>query len=851
MAGIAAAACVLALVTAAAPLFVASVGTGALHQATSERCAQDDQISLINPALNVYLPTPAADQPAEQVAAADPAVRRAFAEGGLPDPLLTTYTVVDTGRTSGSEPDSVGLFHSPGALSQVTVVDRVAGPGVYLSDRAAQRFGLAPGDTLPLATGEVRVAGVYQDLDTASYRTVLPEYWCHWRNLIVSSVSSRPPPFVLADAATVASRGTDIEAEWTSPIAIEELTLAEAHEVAAIGRSLFPDGSLAQEAAGSVLAGHGIRTQLDFDLAQTEEIKAAVTGSMSWIALAGALLGLTLVGGAVSFWAQRRHIELQLLRSRGVGPVWLAVKAIGELAAPAALGCSTGWALALVLVPLVGPSEMLDAGAWARGLLVAAAAWIACLLAVLLVATVLLSDRPATRQRPRTSIVAGVLGAVVPLLVAGWLTARAGDAQLVTEGAYRVEPALLLGPVVGSLALVWTAAALLAVALTACREVAGRWTVPPFLALHRALASRGPLLAALCGLALPLALAVYSAGFVASTETTIEQKAQTYTGAPVTLTLRVQLGQTPGVDGATPVSVANGRATGRGWDDETLQVLAGDPATFARYAFTGVASDSGEVPEALRDLATPAPDGPVPALLVAAGDRPPPAEVALRSTDLSVDVVHRFSTFPGLRHAHRPMLVVDLQAVQELDRLGGWQNELWTDQAHTSAVLQQLSDADVLTDEVAEPQQFLDATNLRAVGWSLDFLRLVAALVAVLSVAGLLLFLSARQERQETSYVMARRMGLSQRAFVQSLVFELGGMVAWAWAAGAGAGCVALLVATRTTDVNPGFQPPTVFDLPVPTLGAGAVVLATVGVAASCGVAWRARRADPAEVLRR
>ena len=845
-----AAALLLGLVAAGGPLFISSVGAGALHAAAAKRCTPDDQVSVINPALNVYLPTVAGPQPPSTVTTADPLVRQAFAAGDLPDPALTTYAVVSTGDTSGLRPADVGLFANPAALDHVEFTARVDGPGVYLPDTYAEQLGITAGDQLPLASGPLPVAGVYRDLDTASYRTVLPAFWCHWRPLIVTSASSTPPPFVLTDPATLAAVAPSVQAEWTSPVEVDQLTVAEAQTVADAAAGLFPAADVDQDNTGSPVAGFGVVTQLDFDLTQTGKVRDAVASPVTALTVAGGALALVVVGGSVLFWAQRRRTELRLLSSRGISPAMLGLKAAAELGLPAAAGCLLGWAAALVLIPRLGPSALLEPGAPAAGLLAAAAAWAGCLVAIVMVGAVATAElRP--RRSPR--LLHAGLGAavVVPIAAAVWL-GRETDLQQLARVVV-IDPAVLLAPILAVVGLVMAAALLVVAPLQRARRPARARDFAVFAAVNRAASARGPLLAVICGLAIPIALALYSAGFTASNQTTIAAKADTYTGAAVVLDVRVGLGELPGAGtDATPVVSADGTgldAEGDGTGD--IQVLGVDPDTFGRYALFDPALSGSPLPQLLDQLTPPADGQPVPALLIGAGDdAAAPSAVKLRASTLELAVTATAPAFPGMRHPGQPVLVVDLDTLTGLDRFAGWTSELWTDQQHAPAVLDGLAAASVLTDDVVEPEAFIDATTLLPVTWTFDFLRALSTLVATLSIAGLLLFLAARQQRQEVSYVMLRRMGMSARAYRRSLLYEVGALSGWAWLAGCSSGAAALAVATTQIDVNPPFPPPTLLVLPVAVPLAAGLALAVATVALTWWTTRRAERADPNVVLR-
>ena len=845
-----AAALVLGLVAAGGPLFVSSVGAGALHAAAAERCAQDDQVSVINPALNVHLPTVAGPQPPATVSTADPVVRAALARQDLPDPVLTSYAVVSTGDTSGLRPAAVGLFANPTALAHVEVTSHVDGPGVYVTDTYADQLGVTAGDQLPLASGSLPVAGVYRDLDTASYRTVLPPFWCHWRPLIVTSASSTPPPFVLTDPETLAAVASSVQAEWTSPVDVGQLTVAEARTVADAAAGLFTAADVDQDDTASPVAGFGVVTQLDFDLTQTGKVRDAVASPVTALTVAGGALALVVVGGSVLFWAQRRRTELRLLSSRGISPPMLGLKAAAELGLPAAAGCLLGWATALLVVPRLGPSALLDPGAPVAGLAAAAAAWAGCLLTIVAVGAVATAElRP--RRTPRL-LQAGLAAAVlIPIAGAVWL-GRETDLQQLARVVV-IDPGVLLAPILAVIGLV-LAAALLAVApLQRARRPARARGFAVFAAVNRAAAARGPLLAVVCGLAVPIALALYSVGFTASNQTTIVAKADTYTGADVVLDVRVGLGELPdaGTD-ATPVVSADGAGLDADGDRAgDVQVLGIDPATFGHYALFDPDLSGAALPELLDRLSVPVEGQPVPALLVGAGDDvPEPSAVGLRASTLDVAVTGTAPAFPGMRHPGQAVLVVDLAALTELDRFAGWSSELWTDEQHAPAVLDALATAGVLTDDVVQPEEFVDAATLLPVTWTFDFLRALSTLVAGLSTAGLLLFLAARQQRQETSYVMLRRMGMTARTHRRSLLLEIGALSGWAWLIGSATGVAALAVATARIDVNPSFPPPTQLVVPVTVPVAAGAVLGVAAVALTWWVTRRAEGADPGVVLR-
>ncbi|MGI8723349.1 MAG: hypothetical protein ACR2JG_14115 [Geodermatophilaceae bacterium] len=204
------------------------------------------------------------------------------------------------------------------------------------------------------------VSGIYRDLDTASFRTVLPDAWCHWRAAIVSDVSSQPPPFVLISPATHERLGLATSLEWTSPTVIDELTFSQASAIADRGEGLFTRADLAVESLQSSVSGAAVRSTLGVDLDATAQVRDDVAVLVLTTAGIGGGVALTLVVGAVLSWKSKRRSELRLLSSRGIGPVGMGLKAGSELAAPLLLGSAAGWLAAVLVVPRLAPSSWLN-----------------------------------------------------------------------------------------------------------------------------------------------------------------------------------------------------------------------------------------------------------------------------------------------------------------------------------------------------------------------------------------------------------------------------------------------------------------------------------------------------------
>jgi putative ABC transport system permease protein len=166
---------------------------------------------------------------------------------------------------------------------------------------------------------------------------------------------------------------------------------------------------------------------------------------------------------------QRRRSELRLLSSRGISPPLLGLKAAAELGLPAAVGCLLGWAAALVLVPRLGPSALLEPGAPAAGLLAAAVAWAGCLATIVAVGAVVTAEL-RLRRSPRL-LHAGLVTAVLALIAAAVRLGRATDLQQLARVVV-IDPAMLLAPVLAVIELVLAAALLVVAPLQRARRPA-------------------------------------------------------------------------------------------------------------------------------------------------------------------------------------------------------------------------------------------------------------------------------------------------------------------------------------------------------------------------------------------
>jgi putative ABC transport system permease protein len=839
------AAAILGLVTASAPLFLASAGSGGLVRILEGYCPEQGL-----PAVRAAdeLGTGYGGEPAARIAAAaraDAAARRLFAERGLPEPyrVLTATAAV---RAGGPRPVEVTVFARPGALDHVTVLAGTpATRGLWVSDRLAEQLGVGAGDTVRVGPATVPVAGVYADLVGSGLGGPLPRYWCSWSGVIVPKLDGTTLPFVLADEHTVLelSAGT-ADQSWYSGVDTARLTIPAARELT--DRA----GGLAEELGRQVSLPGGYRAGgiLEQVTDRAAALRSGLAASVLPPALAAALVALLLVAAAGAYWAERRAGEVRLLAARGVGAAGLGAKAVLETGAAAVLGALVGWLAALLLTNRIGPSPYLDSGAPVRAL------W--SVLVALGIALVVLAA--VAGLRARSTVERGVTagpqrGLPVPwelavLGAAAWAYVALRDGGGVTvqrdvvalDGRLTAFPLLLLtgGVALGARAVV--------AALPWLASRTRRLPAAAYLASRRLTGSRAATVLALVAVAVPVGALVFSGSLIATVEANTQAKVRTYVGAEVALVTRAEPGVTPDPAGhGTPVAVIREGEV----DELETQVLGVDRATFARWA-TWQDRFAAEPLPALLDRLRPVAGEPAPAILVQGRPGQVVQQVMLRTSVLPVQVEAELDAFPGTRLLGAPLLVVDRAALAGVDRYVGRAEEVWTTEAEVPAVLDAMRAQEIPVDRRVRPTDILGNTVLFPVTWTFGYLRLLAALTGAITITGLLLYLAARQRARVASYALGRRMGLSRRRHLVSLLLELAVVL--------GAGTLAGLVIARTVlptvtgmvDVDANRPPVPSLLVPVGLVAVVVAAVAAAGLLCALVAQATADRARPAEVMR-
>ncbi|HEX5493629.1 MAG TPA: FtsX-like permease family protein [Mycobacteriales bacterium] len=839
------AAAILGIAGASAPLFLASTSTAGLAREMRSDCPEWPWPAVTNlPSQNLWeigkMPT---NRTAASVRAANPTVRAAMRRQGLADPYRVLMAQVGL-LPPGVPPrlaSPITLYSRPGALDHVDVLDRAGGHGVWIPDTLAARQHLRAGQSVTLSGHATRVVGLYRDL--AASNIGLPAYWCTWASLIEPTFENTPPPFVLTDDADVLGAGTQVAAEWFSPVDSGRLTLPTAQRVSRRTRAV--GAALASDSRGPTSTLRS-QTFIDTDVNRAAAGRDGLRGPVLPVAVAGTLVALLLVGAAGGYWTERRSVEVKLLTARGVTPLALGVKAVLEMLVPAVLGLVAGWLAAIALVRWLGPSELLEPGAPVRALIAVGLAGVA--------GVVLLGVVAASRSRGATDRRTGgsrpVWRAVpweLALLAASALAYLRVRDHPVTLDHFLVQipPLMVAFPLLALTGCVLLGARLSGAGMPVLRRWSARLPAAGYLASRRVTANGAVALALLVATAIPVGVLAYAATLARSADATVQAKIRTNLGADHTVVTLVPPKQTPATGGhGTVVSVFQSAVID---GDNNSGVLGVDPATFPRFAARGLASRPvGD----LLALLDPTPAGqPLPAILVNAGTEPVHS-VKLGRTTVPVRVVDREEAFPGVRFGPHPTLVLRRDALGGVDFYAARNEEIWTTNAQATALRDVIRAHHVPILFERTPVNVLQATDLVTVTWALGYLQALAVLAGLIAVAGLLLYLAARARARVASYVLGRRMGVSRRGHFASLVIEIGAMTS--------AGCVLGLLVARVAvglvnpllDVNPDYPPAELLTYPVGTLaGIGVALLATTAVC-SLTAQRTADQTPPAAVMR-
>jgi putative ABC transport system permease protein len=718
--------------------------------------------------------------------------------------------------------------------------------GVWAPESVATALRLRPGQAVTLGAApraRTRVAGIYQDL-TSGDRPLDP-FWSPLSGaLAVRDAGSPPPPLLLAEPEPLAELGRQLGAsgrlEWDFYLPAGRPTVPAVETlVPQIDRVRLdvadPLGILAarQATASSPLA---------VAVAGARETEVALTGPVETISVTGRVLALALLAAAGLYGVRRRRGEVLLLTAQGVGGGQLAARSMVEAALPLLAGGALGWALAVGLAGRLTPTGEPQPQALAAG-----NREVVVVLAVgllLLAAVTWASVRAEEREGPgrfREVLARPLWEAVVLVLAAAALyelQTRGGQPVRVPGEPARVDRFLVLFPLLLMAGLSGLAARgagrLLALGARPIRARA-RPRPAAFLAARRLAAAPRLVLLLVAGSALAVGVLAYAGTLVASTRAGAHDKARVLVGSDTSVATRVPAEGLAGSGlAATRVQRVGGVTLAP--DDLPVDLLAVDPATFAAAVHWGAAYAAEPLGELLGRLDA-GPPGRVPALLAG---RPAPAStvVEVGATSLPLAVAGSAAVFPGMSRADRPLLVVSAARLSAWARDAGTllaaEHEVWA-REDPAAVLSVLRAAGTAPGAVRTAGAVMRTPAFLAVSWTFSMLQALGVLAGLVALAGLVLYLQARQRGRLVAYALARRMGLSRGAHLRSVALELVAMLLFSFALGTALALATAALVHRRLDPMPEIPPGLRLQLPGAVLGS---TLLGVAVAALAGPYW-------------
>jgi putative ABC transport system permease protein len=875
----------LGLATAAAPLYVSSVGSAAVAVQVGQQC----RTALGDAAVGSgrVQQVDAATRSLNRVSQSDLS-RAGAADGGLDRSVVTLDSGIAVRPVGGRPRIEAQLVSRTGALSHIEILASKPGPGVFVSDDVASLLRIRPGNMIRLAIDDpaadasaagrqtlVRVRGVYRGL----VGTVLPSYWCSQTSIFgVPDSPFPPPPVVLADQPTFRStfsslgQSTVSYFDWERPVN-PDVTLGEARTVAS-GETDFhttidtgSSGSVDRGSPGRTVPGwtaargfevsDPVPLQYPFVTRHALAVQKVVGGAITPTALASALIAILLMAAAGLYWVEKRRLELQLLLSRGVGVGAIGVKACLEGLVPIVLGIACGCFGAIGLVKTLGPSSELDATYLRLAVFLSLGGTAVAVTSMGLVAAVRLRrtvsrSRPAggLRNWPRAAFELVLLGLTLlawrdlghPTLVAGSTTAAP------TTTAFLVFPLLFL---VCSISLA-THLLFLLFRSRWPRTATRASPFPVWLSVRRVSASPAIASVVVASVAVTSGVYFFAAIVKQSQQQTLHAKAETFVGGDVSADVgRIQ--RLPRALSAVATEVL-ADSYGPTVGSTSVDVLGVDPATFGRGAFWDASysssSSSSSLGDLLSRLGTPARRHGAPLPVIVVGD----TRLSLRrglllpgaSRPSPVTMVGRVDYFPG-QNGTQPLIVVDRNYLGRLDPSA--QPEVWAHGTEAS-VLSQLERVGATTPIVVTSANVLDLTSFASIGWTFAYLQALSVIMGAGVVFGIVLFLNARSRSRALAYALARRMGLSRRQAWMTTGIEVGALLM----AGLGLGIVLgwFLAGTIDRHLNPlpDLPPATLMSVPWSLFGLGLALTAILWIAITSWAQSMADRAKAAELMR-
>ncbi len=768
------------------------------------------------------------------------------------------------------------LFASTDVLEHVRIVSGTDGSGAWLPELIADALHVGPGDRVSLTFGSgppasVVVDGVYRDL----YARPLSGYWLAWDTDLIQRDPDAPPlpQPIFVDPGQLLSLSQTLgiptaKFSWQAPLEPGiELTLDRARSLGNYERALSgrisnlgtPLGRLFHCCYSFALGGlRNVRfiTNLSGVVTDVDRRLEVISGPGRLVQTAGLAVALVVVGAAGAFALGARRSEIALLLTRGTGPTAVAARTALESLIPCTVGGAAGLALTLLSLRTLGPSGPIASGAMSAALLAVAGAVATSVILLGAVAAVRYL-RESEHHRARLALLAEVPWEIGLLVLAylAWRRLDAGGA-LTTDDALGVQrPSLLL--IVFPLLLLsgvgLLAARLFQVAARAARARSDRFPSPAYLAVRRIAGGSRLVMALVAASALALGVFVQSQAMVRSLRSTVAAKARVFVGSDVQA--RIDYGNVVPSEFPFPMTrVVRLPSAGTLSDGRSFDLLAVDPATLPEAAYWNGTFAARPLRDVVHELGAAAAGGALPVVLAGTGSGGVDA-IEIDQQVMPVRVVETASAFPGMVSL-RPLVVV-----AERRFLGAFEGtfnpldvaqastELWV-RGEPGAVEDALSTLGFPIGLILSAEEVEDIPYITAVIDTFVVLNVLGLAAALLVLAGMLMYLQARERSQVVSYGLSLRMGMSHVAHRRALVSELASMLGSSFVIGAllAMGISALVV--PLLDPLPVIPPGPLFVSPVVvTALAGVGVLLAAWVGGWITNAW-ARRIDLGEVMR-
>ncbi len=852
-AAIAAAALVLGLITAAAPLYLSSAGTGALVEqfrsvtpsTAGLTVAQYGRVDGATIAASLDLRTEALDTATGAVESLGSATRSLIG---------TTVTIGDP--NSGVEGR---VAARTGAADHLDFLEGPEGDGFFVSRVQAVTLNLDLGEHVTLTTGqsppvEIRVAGIYEDLSALP----ITAFWQPIGGAIYGAGDQVPPPLILGsiDAASELDETLGDRRplqRWEYPLAID-LSLEQAEILATELRALearLDDGS---GALARILPFSEHFTVLPDLVNSANDTVTGVRSPVSMMGLGGRLVALVVIAAAGVYGIRRRRIEAAVLGARGMGPAAMGVKSAIEAIGPIAIGVITGWGLASVAVRFFGPSGSLPSTAYVDALGSTVISGVIAVVVVGIVAAVAArreADGAFTRMAPLGQV-PWELGVMVLAGLSFYQLDAKGLVSADGNAPPKIDLFMLMFPILFIAAGAGLATKGLSMALPRLKELGREAGAPLYLATRR-LAS-APRLALMLVTASSLAIGVlaYAGILVGSVEATADAKARVSVGSD--FAAQVNQGASLPTELSTPATIVTQydlvQAAGT---DQAVTILAVDPMKFAEVAYWSH-DFSGRSLAQLMSLISDG-DGDLPVIVVGDENSQVANGLDLYSASVPVEIVDQPSGFPGM-NVRQPTVVADAGLLEQAFE----DNQGSIGSAQRTDLLWARGDADEISATLRassipfglerSAERAKNTPTLLAVSWTFQFLQALGIITGFVVLAGMLLYLQSRQRAGIVSFALARRMGLKASAYRSSVAIELAALLGSSLLIGTALAFISGRIIYGRFDLLPELPPAPLWRVPVLVIVATGVAL---GLAALFG-AWRVQRtaqsATVSEVLR-